>query len=795
MADHIDVTNSVHQALKTDDFDKVYQYCKDNSVLFMDKQFPNTAASLYQVPAHPEYRGQWKSFGWSRASAILGQGKYNIFANQIDPSDIRQGQLGDCYFLCALASMAEQPSLIRRLFYLKETNTHGVLGIWLHINGAWKLFILDEYFPSTTASGKPDFVFSKSVGNDLWVCALEKAYAKAYGSFFDITGGDPVHALRDLSGAPYDRIEDYSDLAKAWAKLKESNAQNFILTCFTKSTQITEEKSESGLVSGHAYSIMDVREVIDSRGKVRMILEIRNPWGKFEWKGEFSDKSPLWTAEAKRSLKVEDHDDGVFWMPFERFVEAFEGIGILKALPGYVNNSVLVKRSKPIDRCILRLGISDPKVNLTVSVDQIDSKTIDERDYQLSYFRVTIGRIVGKDTIEFVNSVLSPERNIFLEDTYTKGDYVILVEAYWSNRHPTSFVVGTYSDFIIDLDLLSSDVSLYGAAERLIWVSFASKHKDRLKPLRSRTITQGKEKAAVDLFNFQDQNYGLNLYATFNNSGSSAVHQTYKVLTNSGYDVIASSSAGDKFEIIANPKDHDIILFKMNPLIEVFKLSHQVSSEELISKGFQKDIKTVEMLSQLGAQHPTAKNDEPQVVARDQAKAAKEADAKKNSGTEANRKKAIEEQKVVVQDKIKNMQLFWKNQKDLLEEFARANNPIAQKYLDMNNKNVDPFYVLTESFKEVGKQINGDAQYRYYGGGQTNGGSLGQGGLNPTNWFNSYSNGGSNLNQGGATQQGQAGFGNYRYEYKQTEPTEQQYGYNLYGTSQVKDNKGGCHIF
>lgn len=46
---------------------------------------------------------------------------------------------------------------------------------------------------------------------------LEKAYAKAYGSYWDIVGGDPVHALRDLTGAPYDRIEDFSDLDSVWS--------------------------------------------------------------------------------------------------------------------------------------------------------------------------------------------------------------------------------------------------------------------------------------------------------------------------------------------------------------------------------------------------------------------------------------------------------------------------------------------------------------------------------------------------------------------------------------------------
>ena len=41
----------------------------------------------------------------------------------------------------------------------------------------------------------------------------------------------------------------------------------YMITCFTKSTLITEEKHETGIVSGHAYTILDVRNVIDSNGQ------------------------------------------------------------------------------------------------------------------------------------------------------------------------------------------------------------------------------------------------------------------------------------------------------------------------------------------------------------------------------------------------------------------------------------------------------------------------------------------------------------------------------------------------
>ncbi len=39
-----------------------------------------------------------------------------------------------------------------------------------------------------------------------------------------------------------------------------------MMTCFTKSTEVTEEKNDQGLVAGHAYTILDVRNIVDSQG-------------------------------------------------------------------------------------------------------------------------------------------------------------------------------------------------------------------------------------------------------------------------------------------------------------------------------------------------------------------------------------------------------------------------------------------------------------------------------------------------------------------------------------------------
>lgn len=100
-----------------------------------------------------------------------------------------------------MASLAEYNNLIERLFeYIDLEN--GYFLIWLCIDGIWKLIELDGFIP-TKPNGK-DLVFSccRDGDEELWVILLEKAYAKAYGNYEHIIGGQPYEAIKDLTGAP-----------------------------------------------------------------------------------------------------------------------------------------------------------------------------------------------------------------------------------------------------------------------------------------------------------------------------------------------------------------------------------------------------------------------------------------------------------------------------------------------------------------------------------------------------------------------------------------------------------------
>lgn len=60
-----------------------------------------------------------------------------------------------------------------------------------------------------------------------------------------------------------------------------------------------ENVDSTGIVSGHAYSLISVHEFsLDDDTLVRL-CKLRNPWGEGEWKGDWSDESELWTDELR----------------------------------------------------------------------------------------------------------------------------------------------------------------------------------------------------------------------------------------------------------------------------------------------------------------------------------------------------------------------------------------------------------------------------------------------------------------------------------------------------------------
>ena len=116
----------------------------------------------------------------------------------ISPNDIKQGSVGNCYFLAALSALAEEPNRVKEMFTTRHQNLESIWTLRLYKNGICYQVVMDDKIPCR--DNRP--TFASAAGNELWVIMVEKAWAKLHGSYERTAAGFPHNAMRDLTGAP-----------------------------------------------------------------------------------------------------------------------------------------------------------------------------------------------------------------------------------------------------------------------------------------------------------------------------------------------------------------------------------------------------------------------------------------------------------------------------------------------------------------------------------------------------------------------------------------------------------------
>ena len=353
---------------------------------------------------------------------------------KVDVSHIQQGMVGDCWFLSALTVVAEQSYLIERILPpYQPLQQMGCYDIHLFLDGLWQPIRIDSYLPvmyrplgdhptnrdtksktkkninsrngipvqitkqskpslDVDDSSKPEImsgrldanqskasylavpVFCATPDRILWPALIEKAYAKAHGSYQHLSGGFIAEGLQDLTGAPCETFLlgalPPMDIDMFWMKLISFHTAGFVMGVATYS-------GGDGLVGGHAYSILDVLDVPDAmvgeqskvtdyftttnatfvptnstapklehdntknledksvsneRASIRLV-RIRNPWGKREWKGDWSVSSEQWTRALRKRLGTDTtfaKGDGTFYMSFNDMLQRFHHLDVAK---------------------------------------------------------------------------------------------------------------------------------------------------------------------------------------------------------------------------------------------------------------------------------------------------------------------------------------------------------------------------------------------------------------------------------------------------------------------------------
>tara|TARA_B110000208_G_scaffold116850_1_gene143144 strand:+ start:3205 stop:4359 length:1155 start_codon:yes stop_codon:yes gene_type:complete len=123
--------------------------------------------------------------------------EHGVVAALVEPSDINQGLLGDCYYLCGLSILAAHPRLLFDVLPdvppdLKlaapegeeeddpddeqEANPEGIYAVRFWRDGAWRIVVVDDYIPVLVTPTSRDFVFASPAKGtaEIWCIICEK---------------------------------------------------------------------------------------------------------------------------------------------------------------------------------------------------------------------------------------------------------------------------------------------------------------------------------------------------------------------------------------------------------------------------------------------------------------------------------------------------------------------------------------------------------------------------------------------------------------------------------------------
>uniref|UniRef100_A0A480LPV9 Calpain-10 n=1 Tax=Sus scrofa TaxID=9823 RepID=A0A480LPV9_PIG len=312
--------------------------------LFRDSAFPASDSSIFSSFSTPLVQFR-EEITWRRPQEICAEPR--LFADSPQEGQVKQGLLGDCWFLCACAALQKSRRLLDQVFppgqpsWLDQTYRGSfTCRVWQF--GRWVEVTVDDRLPCLAGR----LCFSRCQREDVfWLPLLEKAYAKVSGSYEHLWAGQVADALVDLTGGLAERW-NLKDLARPGGQQDRPGSQQdrpgaseprtcrqlLVLKdrCLISCSVLSPRSGTRELGEFHAFLVSDLRELRGLAGDSILLLRIQNPWGRRCWQGPWREGGEGWSRAqpGDESALLAELQDGEFWVEEEEFLREFDEVTI-----------------------------------------------------------------------------------------------------------------------------------------------------------------------------------------------------------------------------------------------------------------------------------------------------------------------------------------------------------------------------------------------------------------------------------------------------------------------------------
>ena len=357
-----------------------------------------------------------------------------------EPNDIKQGLIPCNHLDSALSSLAEKYNLIKRLFKTEFYNENGIYQIKLCINGEWTTVVIDDYFPCIPLSSP---LVTRSQSNELWILILEKALAKVFDCYYNLTFINISDFLLTLTGCPsfsYN-IENIQGEEKKELFNKIKNyviEKKYLVIALSKMPEIDnnnnmEEQNEddnSLTVPNFGYTIIDVK----TKFRPNLIV-LRKVW--YDEKKEANIENYLNNLINDYPSIISEINDSNLILTFKDFLKEFGSLAVCftKNWEEVHLRGKFVKIGDNIDNSQVVLSkwyysISlERQTNLIISLFQ-DEDRFKESDSRKQLLDISLSILkldLNKNEISHIQTNdFSLSSNIQLELNLPAGQYIIV---------------------------------------------------------------------------------------------------------------------------------------------------------------------------------------------------------------------------------------------------------------------------------------------------------------------------------------------------------------------------------